>query len=425
MERTTPNPAGDADLVRAQRLKWPRWLPILVAGLVALFLFGLVVEGLHGLGRFLWPIFIPLLISAVLAYILDPVVLWCERKGLSRRQAIIATLLGVVVLIALVVIFLVPAVVAQLTVSAERLPEVLGGLVAALEPELLRLRSINEHLYLRAHGSLTEFAQNPGRAVDPVIEFLDSGVGGFFGLTTTVFDSILVPFFVYYILLDLPKLRRNVELMIPPRYRSSVHEVFDRVTEVGSNFVRGQILISSYMAGIYTVGFLLLGVPLAVALGIVSGFSLFIPYVGPIMAAVATALITLLDSPEWWRVAAVLGLFIVFQSLEGLVITPYILGERLRLHPFLVLAGITIGGHLFGILGMILATPTIAAARVVISYGYHTYLHSKFYKGPAVEIGALNLAPAPAQTPRDAYAEVSQMADDEKVSPVTGGPVSG
>jgi predicted PurR-regulated permease PerM len=424
MQNSTSLDSDDHDLVRAQRLKWPRWTPIVVAALVTLFLIGLVVEGLRGMGHFIWPIFVPLLISLVLAYILEPVVLWTERKGLSRRQAILATLFGVVILLVLIVVYVVPAVIVQLTVSAERLPEVLGSLLAAVEPHLERLRAINENIYNRVHGTLAEYVRDPGKAADPVVDFFNSGLGGFSGLTTTVFEAILIPFFVYYILLDLPKLRRNVELMIPPRYRSSIHEVFDRVALVGSNFVRGQILISSYMAGIYTVGFLLLGVPLALALGIVSGFSMFIPYIGPILAAFTAATLTLLDSPEWWRVAAVIGLFAVAQSIEGLVITPYILGERLSLHPFLVLAGITVGGHLFGILGMILATPLIAVARVVISYGYHTYLHSKFYKGPSVEI-PLTLEPRPEPAPRDAFAEVSQIAQDDAVSPVTGGPAVG
>lgn len=417
----TPASTSATELVHAQRLRWPKWLPYIVAAIAALVLVGVVGERFAEISRFIWPIFIPLLAALAFAYILEPVVLWSERRGLSRRNAILATLLGIVVIVALFIVYVVPSVIAQLTLSAEKLPSVLDQLLRSSEPQLLRLRSLNEALYQRVHGTLDGFAHNPGEAIAPVLAYLGAGEGGVMGLTAKLFDAILVPLFVYYILLDLPKLRTDVESLIPPRFRTNAHEVFDSVAAVGSNFIRGQIIIGSILSVLYVVGFALIGVPLAIALGVVAGFALLIPYVGPIAALALTCALTILDSPEWWRVGAVVGLFFVVQTSEAFILTPYVLGEKLSLHPFLVLAAVTVGGHLFGILGMILATPTVAAVRVFIAYGHHSYLHSKFYTGPVLDFPALLAEPpAPDPEPHDAFAEVSQEIGDDTVSPVDG-----
>jgi predicted PurR-regulated permease PerM len=414
----TAEKAGD----RGPRLllKWPRWTPWIVLALGVILLAGLLIEALARIGHVLWPIFVPLLIAAALAYVLDPVVMWFERLGLSRRRAILATLLGATILLVLFVVFVVPRLAAQFAESARRLPTLVQILLEGIQPALGSIREVNEGLYQGVNTRLNQYVADPSLLTEPVFAWFAAGSGGFLGLTTTVFEAVLIPFFVYYILRDLPKLRQNVELLIPPRHRTTVHEVFDRVAAVGSNFIRGQLTVCAAMAVLDSVGFLALGVPMAIFLGAVAGFGHLIPYVGPIAAAVLTVSMTALESPEWWRIVGVLGVMAAVQVVEAMFLTPLILGNRLELHPFWVLAGITVAGHLFGILGMILATPVIAIGKVVLTYAHHAYLHSKFYQGA---VPVLRPPPAPDdQPPRDDYAEASKLAGDETVSPITGDP---
>ena len=191
------------------------------------------------------------------------------------------------------------------------------------------------------------------------------------------------------------------------------------VAAVGSNFIRGQLTVCAAMALLDSVGFLALGVPMAIFLGCCAGFGHLIPYVGPIAAAFLTVSLTALDSPEWWRILGVVAVIGGVQAIEAVFLTPFILGSRLELHPFWVLAGITIAGHLFGILGMILATPAIAVSKVLLTYAHHAYLHSKFYQGP---VPVLTPPPPEDPPPRDELAEVGQLVGDSSVSPVTGDP---
>lgn len=405
------------------RLKWPRWTPLVVTTLAVILLVGVLLEAVEQIGHVIWPIFVPLLISLVLAYMLEPAVAWFERLGLARRRAIGVTLLSAGVLLVLFVVFVVPRLVAQFALLADRLPLVVQVLLERIQPLLGSVRRINEGLYHGINARIARYVEDPSELTTPVLEWVQGGTG-VLGLTTSLFESILIPFFVYYILRDLPKLRAALELLTPPRFRTTTHEVFDRVAAVGQNFVRGQLTICAIMAALNSVGFLLLGIPMAVFLGVVSGFGHLVPYVGPVVGAILAVAVTAIDSPEWWRIVGVLGVLFGVQVIESVLLTPLILGSHLELHPFWVLAGITIAGHLFGILGMILSTPVIAIAKVLLTYGRHTYLHSKFYTGPT-----RNLSPPPPESepgggggPRDAYAEASQVAANDEVSPVTGGP---
>lgn len=374
---------------------------------------GLTLEALERIGRVIWPIFVPLLISLGLAYILEPVVGWFERAGLSRKRAIVATLVSSTLLLVLFIVFVVPRLAAQFAESANRLPSLVQWALGEIQPALGALRRVNEGLYQAANARITRYVADPSLLTEPAIEWLRYGVGGVTGLTTSLFESVLIPFFVYYILRDLPKMRANVELLIPPRYRTTVHELFERIASVGSNFIRGQLTVCATMATLDAVGFVGLGVPMPLFLGALAGFSHLIPYIGPFIAATLTIALTALDGPHWWQILGVIGVFVVVQTLESVVLTPLILGSRLEMHPFWVLTGITIAGNLFGILGMILATPAIAIAKVILGYAHHAYLHSSFYQGPT---------PVLKPPARSEYDEAAQLVGNTDIPANAAGP---
>jgi hypothetical protein len=172
--------------------------------------------------------------------------------------------------------------------------------------------------------------------------------------------------------------------LVPLRNRPTVSDLFAQVDIVLRNFVRGQLLVCTAMATLYVIAFFFLDVPMWFALGVLSGFGHLVPYFGTASAAILVITFTALSSPEWWRIITVIVTYPVVQSIEGFILTPRILGEKLELHPFMVLIGIILGHHLFGILGIVLAAPVMACTKIFIGYLHQRYLKSPYYQQPAV-----------------------------------------
>lgn len=192
-------------------------------------------------------------------------------------------------------------------------------------------------------------------------------------------DLLLVPFFVFYILVDFRRWRTSSEELIPPRFRQPFRRLFDESGRILESYVRGQLLIGSIMAACYAVCFWLLGVPAWAGISLIAGLLNVIPYVGTVLGIVLASGFTAAQGGNGWDLAAVLGVFLAVQTLEGYVLTPKILGGRLNLHPMAVFLGLLIGGKLFGLMGVILTIPAIAIAKVFLQFLRELYQTSAFY----------------------------------------------
>jgi len=361
------------------RLNWPRAFPWLLTALLLLVLAERIIFSAAAIGLVIRVTVVPLLISMALSYLLQPVVAFFDSRGLKRWQSTITTMLLAIVVIVLLALFALPRIGTQLAATAQKMPAAVSKVASKVKPVLDRLHNLNPTLYEKTQYELDEVLKDPGTVVEPIVGWVKGGLLRIIDVTASVLDLILIPFFVYYILNEGGRWSQEAGLIIPPRHRASVRNLFDQVNVVASNFVRGQMTVYCVMSLLYILGFLVLGVPLAFTLGILSGFGHLVPYVGTLVAAIITLLVTLVDKPDPWRFFALVGVFIVVQSLEGFLLTPRILGEKLEMHPFLVIVGILIGGSLFGIPGIILATPTIAVSRVFLRFAKEQYYKSRFY----------------------------------------------
>ena len=228
-------------------------------------------------------------------------------------------------------------------------------------------------------------------------------------------DLLLVPFFVFYILVDFQRWRDSFEDLIPPRFRAPFSRLFDESGRILESYVRGQLLIGAVMAVCYAVGFWFLGVPAWAGIALIAGLLNAVPYVGTILGILLAGGFTLAEGGGLWEIAAVLGIFAAVQTLEGYYLTPKILGGRLNLHPMAVFLGLLIGGKLFGFLGFILAIPAIAVGKVFLKFLRELYEDSHFYHD-----GDLHPADAPSEKLEDRIAEAAdtvlaeQEAEDEK-----------
>jgi predicted PurR-regulated permease PerM len=362
------------------RLRWPRWLPWLIAVCVILVIYRLGSEIIGEAAQALRPVLVPLLLSVAFAYLLDPLVEWLPTRWKLGREiaASIAILIGGLVLL-VAVLFVIPPVVAQLIESAQKVPDAIRSGTEAVRPYLERFHARYPAAYEDIVKRISASLQAPAINQEQVVGFLGAGLGQVASATINILNIILIPFFTFYILRDLHQARQSLERLIPPRFRPRATHVFDRLGQVTSNFVRGQLTVAAILSVLYSLGFLLVGAPLPLSLGVLAGFGYLIPYLGAFIAVMLALLLTLLKNPGWWSVISVLGVYFIVHTIEGFVLTPRILGERLQLHPMLVIVGLIIGGSLFGILGIILALPVMAILKVIFEALLEPYLQSSFY----------------------------------------------
>jgi predicted PurR-regulated permease PerM len=152
------------------------------------------------------------------------------------------------------------------------------------------------------------------------------------------------------------------------------------ISGILSAFVRGQLLVCAILAVLYSIGLSLIGIDLAVVVGTLAGITFIIPYVGTLLGIALSTLLALLKFHDLLHPLLCLGWFVIVQALEGALITPKIVGDRVGLHPVLTILALLIGGQLFGIAGMILAVPAAAVLKVFVGMLRETYLASGYFR---------------------------------------------
>ncbi len=351
---------------------WLRWVP--AALLTAIILYITYVVGQVAI--------IPVLASFAIAYVVNPIVEWFQTRGLSRALAAAAALIFVGVAIVLFLWFVIPDLWTQFVSAGDIIVRNLNeanaraarAFVRDLSPILDRVIGYRLYTLLRNPNTLTETAES----------FFTGGLAGVIATAAGALDLLIVPFFVYYILVDIDRWRNSVDELIPPRFREPFSRLFDEVGRILQSYVLGQLMIAMIMAVLYAFGFAALRVPAWAGLAALSGFLNVIPYVGTGAGLVLASGFAFADSGEIWRVAGVIGVFIAVQTVEGYFLTPRILGSRLSLHPMAVFLGLIIGGRLFGLLGVLLAVPVIAITTVFLKFLREIYRTSEFYRSGEV-----------------------------------------
>ena len=327
-------------------------------------------------------IFLPLLLGLLVAYLLDPAVGWFERHGRSRLFGVIVIALLLVLAAVVLTLFIFPTLGNQLERLADRLPEYQTRLREQVEPWLERLQArypeeIEELQQRFVDGLKSNFPDVAGR------------LGGWFRtIFANIFDFFLfllnlifVPVFAFYLLVDFPKVRQGIAGLVPVPYRDVVLARVREVDGAVSSFLRGQLTIALILATINAVGLMALGVPFGLGIGIVAGLANMIPYMALVVGLIPGLLLSWAEHQSWLRLVGVVAVFSGAQMLEGMVLSPRILGKSVNLHPVWVLLAIIAGGSLFGFIGMLIAVPVAAAVQVFAAHWIDLYRRSAIYRG--------------------------------------------
>ena len=353
----------------------PRWIVIAAAVVVA----GLLLYALRA-------VFTPVFFGFLIAYLLDPLVDRLEEWRLPRGLAITVILVVFLAATGIFLLLFVPAFAGDVAEVAKDVPAKLRELFDAWEPVLAERGIPVPHSLSEATEQLSVDAQDvAGRAAGPAMQALQWVVGGTASVVGAVLGLLMIPIFAFYLLYDFDRIVAYADGLVPPRHRSYVRELAREVDATIGLFVRGQLAVMTILAALYATGYTIVGIRLAVPIGILAGLLSFIPYVGAVLGVGLALAMCGLHFEGWHQVIGVCVVYGVVQLLEGFVITPKILGDKVGLSSLWVLLALMIGGELFGFLGVLLAVPVAAVVKIFVSRGLGWYRGSEIF-GPGDEV---------------------------------------
>jgi len=325
----------------------------------------LVMWGLSQVGNILTPLFVAL----ALAYILRPLAAFFERRKLSRAAAS-GIVLGLVLIVTVVAgIFIIPQLVGQIGELISKVvasaPTWRAWIETTIYSLLARFPVDPQKLQTMLLQELPEQLQNVfGKLLQGVLN-LTSALSSVLGQIVNV---ILVPVLAYYFMKDFDKGRDVLLARIPDAHRDNVIDLLDRADELMSGFLRGQLLVMLAVGTLTTIGLWIAGVPYALFLGAMTGLLNIIPFLG-LYISLALALAVALFTPEPVSQAIrVVIVFVIVQGLEGAVLSPKIVGDRVGLHPVWVIVSVFIAAQFLGFVGLILGVPLAALLKVVLNF---------------------------------------------------------
>jgi len=311
----------------------------------------------------------PLVLAFLLAFVLDPLADFLEARTRLSRSGATALVFGMVILTLLAA----PAVAApplvravrSLNLDFEQIGESIDRLMA--QPVVFLgqewdVRTVYEEL----RDTLEAFLHSVAAGTLNVVV----------GFASTLFWLVFILLSAFYLVRDADRITGWIDHLPPSSLQKDFVRLRQRITKVWHAFLRGQLLMGAILGVITTVVATVVGLPNALALGLLAGLMEFIPNIGPIIAAVPAVLIAFFQGSTWiplsnlWFAVLVLALYLIIQQIEGNVLMPRVMGQSLNLHPFVILVAIIAGGNLAGVLGMLLAAPTVATLLILGEYVY-------------------------------------------------------
>ncbi len=325
------------------------------------------------------PILTPFLLGALLAYLGDPWVDRLESWGLSR--AVSATLVFACIALMLIMglMLVVPLVSRELSELMRNLPAALIWLQATAAPmiaEWTGLDPLTLDLKSVAQNFLGEWQQSGDLLGYMVGHISASGMALFGGLMTVA----LTPVVAFYLMRDWDVLVAQIDRLIPTASLSVVRRLCKDGDEMLAAFIRGQFLVMILLGVFYAIGLSFVGIEMAIVIGLVAGLASIVPYLGFVIGLLLAVIAAAYQFQDWMHPGYVLVVFVIGQVLEGSLLTPWLVGDRIGLHPVAVIFSVLAGGQLFGFIGILLALPVAALLMVLVRYGVAVYLQSSFFE---------------------------------------------
>jgi predicted PurR-regulated permease PerM len=323
----------------------------------------------------------PFAAAAVIAYALDPPTTQLTRVGLPRGAAALLMILAVIAAVLLFALLLYPLVIVQVGLLVNRIPQyatLLQGWARAILTDLQENFGpdvVNDKLRDLVSGQA-------GSMLSILLSTVTGVIGSGFAIFNLLSLAVVTPVVGFYLLRDWPTVIGLIDSWLPYRYRGVIRAQAREVDRILSAWVRGQALCCLILALYYALSLTVAGLDLGLIVGLTAGLLSFIPYVGSITGGVTAIGLALAQFPHWRGVMVIGGVLVVGQILEGYVIYPRFLGDRVELPAVWVIFALFAGGAAFGFLGVMLAVPVSATIGVLARFWLRRYLVSPLYLDP-------------------------------------------
>jgi predicted PurR-regulated permease PerM len=306
-------------------------------------------------------IMVSFLLAGVLVYLFNPLVDRLESRGNGRTLAILLVYAAAAILMAGVSLYGIPKVMGQLDRLVVAIP--------AYTEQVQELSRSIEARYARAGlpGEMKSIIDQRINWVEArVLALVNRAISATVSLLGHLFSILLAPVLAFYLLRDFSRFKEDFFTVVPHRWQNDVVILAGEINTILDSYIRGYFLVCLIVGVLTGTAMYLLGVEFAFLLGVFAGLTEFIPYFGPFIGSIPAVLLALLTSK--WLALKVAVAFLVIQQLEGCVISPKILGDRVGLHPLAVILALLVAGDLFGLPGMLLAVPCAAILKILLAF---------------------------------------------------------
>ncbi|MBJ9986367.1 AI-2E family transporter [Acinetobacter sp. S40] len=347
---------------------------------------------LAGIAFLLWvlyllkPVVIPFIGAFLIAYLFSPLVEKLSRIGLPRWLSISIVFIGIGVLLTLAIWYVVPLVWQQLIYARDSIPAGIHWVNATFLPwvshtfNVERMEIDTDQIstvvmeYIQTNYSADSIQTMALRLAQSGLNFIQ--IGG---------TIVLIPVIAFYFLLDWERMLSSLHRLIPKPYEQSTMRIVRECHSVLGAFVKGQFLVMLLLGIVYAVGLQLIGLEVGLIIGMVAGLASIIPYLGFAVGIIAAIIATLFQfGVDWMQLVLVGIVFMIGQAVEGYILQPFLLGDKIGLSPVAVVFAVLAGAQLAGFLGMLIALPVAAVIVVLLRHVREAYEHSQLYGDQAI-----------------------------------------
>ena len=331
-------------------------------------------------------VILPFLVAFILSYAINPLVQKLQDKAHIRRWvAILLVYLSTGLMIGLILWWLIPLVWEQLQSAWKYVPtaidyynNTLRGWVRSHTPIRLPAMQVRD-----MSKGLVDFLKENYNITDVRSFFTNLMLSGM-SVINVAGIVVLVPILMFYFLYNWDERLVKMRHMIPNRYIPSVYRIAKEIDEALMSFIKGQLLVMVLLGMVYAVQLQLIGLKVGLIIGMMAGIASFVPYLGFTLGFIAAIIAGLFQfGVDWVHLVLIVGAFMVGQAVEGYILQPLLLGDKIGLSPLWVMFAVLAGASLAGIAGMLIALPLAAVLKVLFQHAYDSYRETEFYKGDA------------------------------------------
>lgn len=332
----------------------------------------------------LGPVLTPFAASALLAYLADPLVdrmeRWHIRRWkLGRTGAVLMVFVLMSAVLVTLLLIVIPLLQKQVTHLVEKLPDYIDWFTGTVIPWLQQTTGLELNIMDvdAATAMLKDYWKEASTAAGVLVESIGRSGATILGW---IANLVLIPVVTFYLLRDWDHLVAGIRKLIPLDIEPTVSRLARESDEVLGAFIRGQLVVMVILGLIYSIGLSLVGIDMAFLIGMSAGLLSFVPYLGSILGVVGALIAAMVQYHDVLHLVLVLVVFGIGQALEGMVLTPWLVGDKIGLHPVAVMFAVLAGGQLFGFLGILLALPVASVLMVLLRHAHGMYKSSRLYE---------------------------------------------